>query len=90
MSFQRSTLGALAIAIGLIAGQTAHAANEQYFPLQSYRVGPYAAGGSGFFGGFLTTYKTSMHTAASMVSSSHGLNVKPNTLLKKALNATNA
>jgi branched-chain amino acid transport system substrate-binding protein len=23
----------------------------QYFPLQSYRVGPYAAGGSGFFGG---------------------------------------
>lgn len=53
MSFQRSTLGALAIAIGLIAGQTAHAANEQYFPLQSYRVGPYAAGGSGFFGGFI-------------------------------------
>jgi|HubBroStandDraft_1064217.scaffolds.fasta_scaffold47066_2 branched-chain amino acid transport system substrate-binding protein len=27
--------------------------NEQYFPLQSYRVGPYAAGGSGFFGGFI-------------------------------------
>lgn len=53
MSFQRSTLGALVIAIGLIAGQTAHAANEQYFPLQSYRVGPYAAGGSGFFGGFI-------------------------------------
>ena len=24
---------------------------SQYFPLQSYRVGPYAAGGSGFFGG---------------------------------------
>ncbi len=24
---------------------------EQYFPLQSYRVGPYAAGGTGFFGG---------------------------------------
>ncbi|WP_085316084.1 ABC transporter substrate-binding protein [Derxia lacustris] len=32
----------------------AHAqAKEQYFPLQSYRVGPYAAGGSGFFGGFI-------------------------------------
>lgn len=30
-----------------------HAANEQYFPLQSYRIGPYAAGGSGFFGGFI-------------------------------------
>lgn len=27
--------------------------NEQYFPLQSYRVGPYAAGGTGFFGGFI-------------------------------------
>jgi branched-chain amino acid transport system substrate-binding protein len=25
----------------------------QYFPLQSYRVGPYAAGGTGFFGGFI-------------------------------------
>ena len=29
------------------------AADEQYFPLQSYRVGPYAAGGTGFFGGFI-------------------------------------
>ena len=28
-------------------------ADEQYFPLQSYRVGPYAAGGTGFFGGFV-------------------------------------
>src|ERR1700675_2328331 len=26
-------------------------ADEQNFPLQSYRVGPYAAGGTGFFGG---------------------------------------
>jgi branched-chain amino acid transport system substrate-binding protein len=26
---------------------------EEYFPLQSYRVGPYAAGGTGFFGGFI-------------------------------------
>jgi len=32
---------------------SAEAANEQYFPLQSYRVGPYAAGGTGFFGGFI-------------------------------------
>ena len=29
----------------------------QYFPLQSYRVGPYAAGGTGFFGGFID-YRT--------------------------------
>ena len=32
--------------------QAAHA-DEQFFPLQSYRVGPYAAGGTGFFGGFI-------------------------------------
>src|SRR5690606_39541420 len=31
----------------------ASAAGAQYFPLQSYRVGPYAAGGTGFFGGFI-------------------------------------
>jgi branched-chain amino acid transport system substrate-binding protein len=33
------------------AAATASAADEQFFPLQSYRVGPYAAGGTGFFGG---------------------------------------
>jgi branched-chain amino acid transport system substrate-binding protein len=33
--------------------QTSPAAPQQYFPLQSYRVGPYAAGGTGFFGGFI-------------------------------------
>jgi branched-chain amino acid transport system substrate-binding protein len=34
-----------------IAAATAPGGGEQYFPLQSYRVGPYAAGGTGFFGG---------------------------------------
>lgn len=29
----------------------------QYFPLQSYRVGPYAAAGTGFFGGFIDYMK---------------------------------
>ena len=33
------------------AASPARAGSEQYFPLQSYRVGPYAAGGTGFFGG---------------------------------------
>lgn len=37
------------------AGSVAKA--EQYFPLQSYRVGPYAAGGTGFFGGFIDYLK---------------------------------
>ena len=49
-------LTALAAAVGLASvGAQAQpkAPNEQYFPLQSYRVGPYAAGGTGFFGGFI-------------------------------------
>lgn len=46
---------ASAIALTLIssATQVSAQAKEQYFPLQSYRVGPYAAGGTGFFGGFI-------------------------------------
>ncbi len=35
------------------ASAAAAEGRAQYFPLQSYRVGPYAAGGSGFFGGFI-------------------------------------
>ncbi|MEZ1435078.1 ABC transporter substrate-binding protein [Pseudomonas shirazica] len=54
----RSVLGRLALAVSLAAGAlNVHAANEQYFPLQSYRVGPYAAGGTGFFGGFIDYLK---------------------------------
>ncbi|WP_287880003.1 ABC transporter substrate-binding protein [Aquitalea sp.] len=46
--------GAVVLALGLAAASaTAQAGGEQYFPLQSYRVGPYAAGGTGFFGGFI-------------------------------------
>ncbi|MGZ8252370.1 MAG: ABC transporter substrate-binding protein [Methylophilaceae bacterium] len=46
----------LLLAVGLgaaIFAGSVQAENEQYFPLQSYRIGPYAAGGSGFFGGFI-------------------------------------
>lgn len=46
-----------ALALGSALVSTAKAAGEQYFPLQSYRVGPYAAGGSGFFGGFIDYMK---------------------------------
>lgn len=55
MSFIKHLKNA-ALAVTIAAGglQAAHAdANEQFFPLQSYRVGPYAAGGTGFFGGFI-------------------------------------
>jgi len=45
---------ASAVAFGAMSlAPTVSLADEQYFPLQSYRVGPYAAGGSGFFGGFI-------------------------------------
>jgi branched-chain amino acid transport system substrate-binding protein len=43
---------ALAVSFTLPIAASA-SADEQYFPLQSYRVGPYAAGGTGFFGGFI-------------------------------------
>ncbi|MBD8493509.1 ABC transporter substrate-binding protein [Pseudomonas syringae] len=49
--------GGLALALGLAASFSAQAEPEQYFPLQSYRVGPYAAGGTGFFGGFIDYLK---------------------------------
>ena len=49
-----SAIPALSLAAGLLlAAPAARAEGEQYFPLQSYRVGPYAAGGTGFFGGFI-------------------------------------
>lgn len=51
---QHTLKGAVVLALGLaMASATAQAGGEQYFPLQSYRVGPYAAGGTGFFGGFI-------------------------------------
>jgi len=51
----RKTALAAALALGAVLSvplATLHA-DEQNFPLQSYRVGPYAAGGTGFFGGFI-------------------------------------
>jgi branched-chain amino acid transport system substrate-binding protein len=47
-----SALGLSLLGLGAPLAQ-AQTAQEQYFPLQSYRVGPYAAGGTGFFGGFI-------------------------------------
>jgi branched-chain amino acid transport system substrate-binding protein len=51
----RKTLRLLALTTALTAtaALSSARADEQYFPLQSYRVGPYAAGGTGFFGGFI-------------------------------------
>lgn len=45
----------IAIAAAFLLAPTALHAEEQsqYFPLPSYRVGPYAVGGSSFFGGYI-------------------------------------
>lgn len=51
-AFFAALLGSAALT-ALTVAPTAAQAQEQYFPLQSYRVGPYAAGGTGFFGGFI-------------------------------------
>jgi branched-chain amino acid transport system substrate-binding protein len=59
-----AVLSALLLALGTGCGKEDKASasagqsdkeqsKTQYFPLQSYRVGPYAAGGTGFFGGFI-------------------------------------
>jgi len=42
----------LGLALG-IAATTAFAQSQQFVPILSYRVGPYAAGGSGYFGGVI-------------------------------------
>jgi branched-chain amino acid transport system substrate-binding protein len=50
MKFARQIPVMLAAAITFYAGS---AMAQQYFPELSYRVGPYAAGGTGFFGGII-------------------------------------
>ena len=49
---QRLLLASAAAAL-VFASPAWSQGKAQYFPLQSYRVGPYAAGGTGFFGGFI-------------------------------------
>lgn len=53
MSITRKLKTALLASALALSGLQAAQADEQFFPLQSYRVGPYAAAGSGFFGGFI-------------------------------------
>jgi branched-chain amino acid transport system substrate-binding protein len=56
--FRRMSLGvsrgALCAALGgMMAAAPAVAQNEQFIPVLSYRIGPYAAGGTGFSAGFI-------------------------------------
>ncbi|MDX1653912.1 MAG: ABC transporter substrate-binding protein [Candidatus Competibacteraceae bacterium] len=52
MSINKALVSALALLGGLAAGPVL-AQSEQFIPMTSYRVGPYAAGGTGVFGGYI-------------------------------------
>ena len=45
-------LTATALSLALLS-PTAFAAEEQFFPVVGYRVGPYGANGQSFYGGFI-------------------------------------
>jgi branched-chain amino acid transport system substrate-binding protein len=53
MKITKSLMLATALATALAGACGTAAAQEQYVPLLSYRVGPYAAGGTGFYGGVI-------------------------------------
>ncbi|MET0962613.1 MAG: ABC transporter substrate-binding protein, partial [Noviherbaspirillum sp.] len=47
------TIKSLMLGAALVGAWGSAVAQEQYVPLLSYRVGPYAAGGTGFYGGVI-------------------------------------
>src|ERR1700687_3554325 len=46
-------VGLCSLALGFAVCAPALAQNEQFIPMADYRIGPYAAGGTGTFGGFI-------------------------------------
>jgi branched-chain amino acid transport system substrate-binding protein len=48
----KPALVAAAVSLAMLS-QSALAAEEQFFPITSYRVGPYGANGQSFYGGFI-------------------------------------
>ncbi|MGC2519270.1 MAG: ABC transporter substrate-binding protein [Burkholderiales bacterium] len=58
--FRTAAIALAVAACGLAAGVAHAQAKEQFVPLNGYWVGPYAAGGSGFFGG-LADYLTMLN-----------------------------
>ncbi len=82
---------AFAAGISLAAIASPAMADEQYFPLQSYRVGPYAAGGTGFFGGFID-YLNLINIRDGGINGVklHGPKPKPSTKLSEGSRLMNA
>lgn len=56
-NLKKSIILAASFAALLMSPLTTIAAEEMYIPIPSYRVGPYAAGGTGYYGGILDYYK---------------------------------
>ena len=48
----KPALSAVALSLAVLS-QGAVAAEEQFFPIPGYRVGPYGANGQSFYGGFI-------------------------------------
>jgi branched-chain amino acid transport system substrate-binding protein len=63
MKAVKAALAGLAL---LAAASAVEAQNQQFIPILSYRVGPYAAGGSGYFGGAIDYFN--------VVNASGGIN----------------
>ena len=60
------------LGVALVAAATAaQAQNEQFIPVLSYRVGPYAAGGSGYYGGAIDYW-----TLVNMTGGINGVQLK--------------
>ena len=53
LKLKTSMAAVLAAGVVAVAAALPAQAAEQYFPVLSYRVGDYAAGGSGFYGGMI-------------------------------------
>src|SRR5436190_349566 len=68
MKALKSALWGIAL---LAAAGAAEAQNEQFIPVLSYRVGPYAAGGSGYFGGAIDYW-----TLVNMTGGVNGVQLK--------------
>jgi hypothetical protein len=68
MSDITSKIRALLLVLAACVAAPGSQAAEQFFPLQSYRVGPYAAGGTGFLGASSITSICSMHAMAESVA----------------------
>ena len=56
LNLKRSILLAISFAALLISPLAVFAEGQMYIPIPSYRVGPYAAGGTGYYGGILDYY----------------------------------